>query len=108
MIANLDAITLAPSSALGSGRVLFRREHFREGTGRELASLARVNSQADGRSDGRIIHEISDVATDPASAVVRQGSIVTGTRDGVTIRVVIDNSTGEIITGYPTNLPRNP
>lgn len=24
------------------------------------------------------------------------------------IRVIIDNTTGEIVTGYPTNLPRNP
>jgi hypothetical protein len=39
-----------------------------------------------------------------------QGSrtIVTGTGDGVTIRVVIDKKTGEIVTGYPTNLPTNP
>ncbi|MFL5961695.1 MAG: EndoU domain-containing protein [Gaiellaceae bacterium] len=63
-----------------------------------------------GWSDDRIIHEIFDVATDPASTAVQQGSrtIVTGTRSGVTIRVVIDNKTGEIVTGYPTNLSRNP
>jgi RHS repeat-associated protein len=63
-----------------------------------------------GWSDDRIIHEISDVATDPASRAIQQGSrtIVTGTRGGVTIRVVIDSKTGEIVTGYPTNLPRNP
>jgi EndoU nuclease-like protein len=63
-----------------------------------------------GWSDDRIIHEISDVATDPASTAVQQGSrtIVTGKRGGVTIRVVIDNNTGRIVTGYPTNLPRNP
>jgi RHS repeat-associated protein len=61
-------------------------------------------------SAARVMHEISDVATDPASTRVAQGgkTVVTGTRDGVRIRVVIDNTTGEIVTGYPTNLPRNP
>lgn len=59
-------------------------------------------------SANRIMHEISDVATDPASTY-RTGrggtTIVTGTRGGVDIRVVLRN--GEIVTGYPTNLPRN-
>lgn len=63
-----------------------------------------------GWSDGRVLHEISDIATDPAATRVVQGSrtIVTGSRNGVDIRVVIDNRTGQIVTGYPTNLPRNP
>jgi Bacterial EndoU nuclease len=63
-----------------------------------------------GWSDGRILHEISDVATDPAATRIVQGSrtVVTGSRGGVDIRVVIDNTTGEIVTGYPTNLPINP
>lgn len=60
-------------------------------------------------SDGRIMHEISDVATDP-SLVWRAGSrpgdfFVNGTRDGVDIEVLIRND--QIWTGYPTNLPRN-
>lgn len=57
----------------------------------------------------RVMHEISDIATDPAASVVgRQGSrtVLEGTRGGVRIRVVTDGR--DIITGYPTNLPRNP
>jgi hypothetical protein len=60
-------------------------------------------------SADRVMHEISDVATDPNS-IFRTGrggsTIVTGTRDGVDIRVILRN--GDIVTGYPTNLPRNP
>lgn len=63
-------------------------------------------------SGNRIMHEISDIATDPAAwrNAVPQGSrtVLTGTRGGVDIRVVVDSRTGEIISGYPTNLPRNP
>ena len=62
-----------------------------------------------GWSDGRILHEISDVATDPAATRIVQGSrtVVTGSRGGVDIRVVVDTTTGEIVTGYPTNMPIN-
>jgi RHS repeat-associated protein len=63
-----------------------------------------------GWSDDEIMHNISDVATDP-SLTWRAGNgsgdfFVNGTRDGVDIEVLIRN--GEIWTGYPTNLPRNP
>ena len=62
-----------------------------------------------GWSDDQIMHHISDVATDPLSTV-RAGrggdSFVRGTRDGVDIEVLIRN--GEIWTGYPTNVQRNP
>ena len=65
-----------------------------------------------GLSDDEIIHHISDVATDPASTRVPQpnGRIrVDGTRGGVDIRVILDPSRGgRIVTGFPTNLPRNP
>jgi hypothetical protein len=58
------------------------------------------------------MHEISDIATDPAAweNAVQQGSrtVLVGTRDGVEIRVIVDSNTGEIIAGYPINLPRNP
>lgn len=62
-------------------------------------------------SDGRIIQDISDVATDPDLEWVRQGKagttfIANGMRDGVAIRVVIRND--EIISGFPTNTPKNP
>ena len=48
------------------------------------------------------MHEISDVATDPAAQILsQQGSrtVLQGTRGGVDIRVVTDGS--DIITGYP-------
>lgn len=60
-------------------------------------------------SGRRVMHEISDVATDPASVFTpgRGGStVVTGARDGVDIRDILRG--GDIITGHPTNLPRNP
>jgi hypothetical protein len=63
-------------------------------------------------SGDRIMHEISDIATDPVACQngVRQGprTVLTGSVDGVDIRVIVNTQTGEIITGYPTNLPRNP
>jgi filamentous hemagglutinin len=63
-------------------------------------------------SGTRIMNSISDIATDPTAwqNAVTQGSrtILTGTQDAVDIRVVVDTQTGEIVTGYPTNLPRNP
>jgi len=58
----------------------------------------------------RIITVIEDVAADPESTVKRgRGgrSIMTGTRDGVEIRVVVDAG-GEIVTGFAVGLPRNP
>ena len=63
-----------------------------------------------GWSDDRIMHEISDIATDP-SLVWRAGNrpgdfFVNGTRGGVDIEVLIRNN--QIWTGYPTNVPRNP
>ncbi|HET7475117.1 MAG TPA: RHS repeat-associated core domain-containing protein [Dermatophilaceae bacterium] len=60
-------------------------------------------------SGDRIMHETSDVATDPGSIhrTGRGGStIVTGSRDGVDVRVILRD--GDIITGYPTSLLRNP
>ena len=58
----------------------------------------------------QIMQAISDVAVDPASMITagRGGRLlITGTRDGVDIRVIVD-ARGEIIAGYPINLPRNP
>lgn len=61
-------------------------------------------------SDDRVLGEISDVATDPQSS--RQPGrggreVVRGTRGGVDIEVIVDQN-GRIITGFPTNVPRNP
>ena len=64
-------------------------------------------------SDDKIIHCISDVATHP-HATVRLGRggrrIVSGTREGIDIEVILENFSrgGGIVTGYPTNAPRNP
>jgi hypothetical protein len=60
-------------------------------------------------SDEKILGEISDVATHPGSTTApgRGGrSVVTGTRDGIDIEVIVGK--GKIITGYPTNVERNP
>lgn len=61
-------------------------------------------------SDDQVMHHISDIATDPAATRTagRGGrTVVTGTRDGVDITVVIGRD-GSIVTGFPTNVPRNP
>ena len=63
-----------------------------------------------GWSDDRIKGEISDIATDPASsrAPGRGGrEVVRGTRGGIDIEVIVEPN-GRIVTGYPTNVPRNP
>ncbi len=64
-------------------------------------------------SDDKIKGEISDVATDPNSVRTPQqnGRIkVQGTRDGIDITVIVEPSGrgGRIVTGFPTNTPRNP
>ncbi len=58
--------------------------------------------------DDKILREISDVATDPTSSTVPQNGAtkVNGTRDGIDIEVIIRK--GRIVSGYPTNTPRNP
>jgi RHS repeat-associated protein len=60
-------------------------------------------------SDDKILGEISDVATDPASSTSkgRKGRTVSdGTRGGVDIRTVQEPD-GRIVTGFPTNGPKN-
>ncbi|QOK91050.1 hemagglutinin [Ralstonia pseudosolanacearum] len=64
-------------------------------------------------SDEKIKGEVSDVATDPNSVRTPQqnGRIkVQGKRDGVDITVIVEPSSrgGRIVTGFPTNTPRNP
>ena len=61
-----------------------------------------------GWSNEQIMHNISDVATDPKSHVQKLGgtTIIEGSREGVDIKVVVRD--GRIVTGYPTNTPRNP
>jgi len=61
-------------------------------------------------TDEKILNEISDVATDPKLPTIRQPNgrnVTKGTRDGVDITVVQEQS-AEIVTGFPTNVPKNP
>lgn len=83
-------------------------------------------------SDDQIMHQVSDIATDPHAVpdpsnsprlYDRRGRPIrhsyTSVRDGVEIQVVVEPATGEIISSYPTGLvdgatgeilpyPRNP
>ena len=64
-----------------------------------------------GWSDDKVIDAIMDVANDEKSVRRRAGrdrTYVNGTRDGVDIEVVIDADGKTVVTGYPTNVPRNP
>ena len=64
-----------------------------------------------GWSDDRIIGDIESVANDPASSRQpgRRGrTVVSGRRDGVDIDVVVEGDGKTIVTGFPTNTPRNP
>ncbi len=92
-----------------------RRKHILDGdaTGgghRPGAGRSGKSEFPTGRSDDSIMHDISDIATDPdlTSRAGRGGRKITdGTRNGVDIRVVQERN-GDIVTGFPTNTPRNP
>jgi hypothetical protein len=92
-----------------------RAKHIREGdeTGgghRHGTNKPNKSEFPEGWSDEKVLGEISDVATDPASSRTpgREGrTIVHGTRDGIDIEVIV-NPDGSIRTGYPANVPRNP
>jgi hypothetical protein len=62
-------------------------------------------------SDEKIAGEISDIATDPSiqwSTPDGRGYVQgVGIRDGVEIKVVRDERSDRIVTGYPINLGRN-
>jgi filamentous hemagglutinin len=61
-------------------------------------------------SDDEIIGKISDIVTDPASTRspgFKDRTVVTGTRDGIDIAVVVSRD-GKVVTAFPTNTPRNP
>ena len=64
-------------------------------------------------TDEDVINEVESVANDPASKATPQGSRtrIDGTRNGVDIRVIVEGKPGaggRIVTGFPTNVPRNP
>jgi hypothetical protein len=83
---------------------------MRTGGGHLWPGLAGKTPFPESWSAAEVMNAISDVATDPASSRVVQGgaTIVNGTREGVDIQVIVNNSTDQIVSGYPTNLPRNP
>lgn len=63
-------------------------------------------------SNDQILDTISDIATGPDQVWSKPDSrgyiTTTATVNGVDIKVVVDTNKGRIVTGYPTNLPRNP
>jgi len=62
-------------------------------------------------SDDQIIEAIESVANDPGSSERTQQDgriVVEGTRRGVDIRVIVEPNSIDIVTGFPTNVPRNP
>jgi len=92
------------------------RRHILDGDGqagghRPGRGIAGKSEFPVGWSDARIIAAIEDVANDAASRRHRRTrdgrNIVEGTRDGVDIRVVIEPDGVRIVTGHPTNRPRN-
>jgi Bacterial EndoU nuclease len=94
--------------------------HILDGDGPDKGGGHRAGTGKPGKSefpgswsDEKILGEVSDVATDPNSVRTPQqgGRIkVEGTRDGVDITVIVEpgDRGGRIVTGYPTNTPRNP
>lgn len=94
-----------------------RRQHILDGD--ETGGGHRAGTGTPGKSefpadwsDDYTMEQVSDVATDPSSTRVPNpntnvgGDVVTGTRDGVTISVVVDKN-NQIHTAWPHS-PRNP
>lgn len=119
MVDATSAVRKAPGGNFVDLSTLERRNHILDGEVRPNGTYGgghRGGTSFPGKSefpvgwsDEKIMHQISDVATDPHS-IVRPGRggdiFVQGTRDGVDIEVLIRN--GQIWTGYPTNVPKNP
>ncbi len=62
-------------------------------------------------TDDEVIVRIEEVANDSHSfrrSGRRGRTVVSGTRHGVDIEVVIESNGTHIVTGYPTNIGRNP
>jgi hypothetical protein len=96
-------------------------DHILDGDGPDKGGGHRAGTGKPGKSefpagwtDEKILGEISDVATAPDSThTVGNGgrTISSGTRDGVDITTVTEPAGtrgGRIVTGFPTNVPRNP
>jgi hypothetical protein len=92
--------------------------HGRPSTEAEQNFMTHELTEAGERSNFIIAVEVdpadADVTTEQLwarnNSIVRAGrrgsTVVTGTRGGVDIRIILRN--GDIVTGYPTNLARNP
>ena len=102
----------ARGAAVGPARRLHILEGDRTGGGhRPGRGLPGKSEFPPGWSDERIIAAIEDVANDPAASRRVEGdgrTVVSGRRDAVALRVVVERDGRAIITGYPTNTPRNP
>ncbi|OMH38975.1 RHS repeat-associated core domain-containing protein [Motiliproteus sp. MSK22-1] len=92
----------------------FRKDHILNRHGPGTGKPGKTEFPADW-DDDKILHEISDVATDPKSTVTsgRWGADrIQGRRDGIDITVDLYPSNsqhaGKISTGYPTNTKVNP
>ena len=93
-----------------------RREHIL--TGDDTGGGHRPGQNVPGKSefppgwsDDRIIDAIKEVANDPASSrgPGRLGRIlVNGSRGGVDITVIVEGDKTTVVSGFPTNRPRNP
>jgi hypothetical protein len=111
-----DGVPPAPPAAIQQASVSpQRRLHILEGDGtggghRPGRGIPGKSEFPRGWSDDRIIAAILEVASDPASFRRTEAdgrTVVTGTRDGVEIRVVMDRDGRSVVTGYPLNRPRN-
>ncbi len=127
-VATLARLTKAPPKTVGSGVLLEAKKYVdltdAKGWTHILDGDATGGGHGAGRrkpgksefpadwSDDRVIHEISDIATDPKvqfSKPDKRGySTGIKTVDGVDVKVVVDQKKGRIVSGYPTNVQRNP
>jgi RHS repeat-associated protein len=95
--------------------------HILDGDGPDKGGGHRAGTGKPGKSefpagwtDEKILGEVSDVATSPDSThTIGNGgrTISTGTRGGIDITTVtepVGPKGGRIVTGFPTNVPRNP
>jgi DNA-binding CsgD family transcriptional regulator len=110
---NIDNVSDIPTSSdelvdLTSAQ---RREHILDGDatggGHRSGTDAGKSEFPEDWTDDQVMHAISDVATDP-NAITKPGrgtrTVTEGTRNGVDIKV-IQESTGEIVSAWPTNTP---
>ncbi|MCP4504647.1 MAG: hypothetical protein GY822_32485 [Deltaproteobacteria bacterium] len=95
------------------------RKHILEGDGPGKGGGHRAGTGKPGKSefpsdwsDSKIMNTVSDIATDPSVkwSLPDHRGYITGSRavDGVNVKVVFDTVKDRIVSGFPTNLPKNP